>query len=49
MGKPAPERLNQSGWWWGGTGIIYSSVQTTTLEPYHLIFTGRMLFLTPNQ
>jgi len=62
LGKPTPERLNQSGFywskrWWGGSGISWTicksfaprSRQITTLTPHHSIFTGRMLFLTPNQ
>jgi len=42
---------------WGGSGISWTickqsaphSRQITMPTPHHLIFTGRMLFLTPNQ
>jgi len=42
---------------WDGTGISWTickqsaprSRQITTPTPYHSIFTGRMLFLTPNE
>jgi len=29
--------------------FVYCSRQTTTPAPNHSVFTGRMLFLTPNQ
>jgi len=32
---------------WGGSGI--SCRQITTPTPHHSMFTGRMLFLTPNR
>jgi len=62
LGKPAPERLNHSGFqwskrWWGGSSISWTIrksfthcfIQITTPAPHHLVFTGQMLLLTPNQ
>jgi len=60
--KPAPQRLNQSGFNearddGGRSGISWTtcksfaprSRQIATSAPHQSIFTGRMLFMTPNQ
>jgi len=57
MRKPAPAGFYWSKRWWRGSGISWTickslaprSRQITMPVPHHSFFTGRMLFLPPNQ